>query len=122
MGPLQSCGVRAHVPQYPLLHLCGPGESGKPDSKLPIFSLQLKEGCLFYIFISTTECLPQPARTVKGWAVLMLSMLLPCCAWVLESKTPRLVAAIGHITLLCPWGQGDSIFKAFCHSPSSTSR
>lgn len=78
-----------------------PGESGKPDSKLPIFSLRLRVGCLFYIFISTTECLPQPAGNAKGWVALP-SVPPPCCAPMLElSKTPWCsngAAAIGHIT------------------------
>lgn len=90
-GALAECGVRAHVPPISAATpvWSRPGESGKPDSKLPIFSLQLRVGCLFYIFISTTERLAQPARTGKGWAVLMLSVPLPCCAVVLESKTPQ---------------------------------
>lgn len=56
-----------------------PGKSGKPDSKLPIFSVRPRVGCLFYIFISTTEGLQSwsECRGVGGPAVNATSRLCP---------------------------------------------
>lgn len=56
-----------------------PGKSGKPDSKFPIFSLRPRVGCLFYIFISSTEGLQSRSecRGVGGPAVNATSPLCP---------------------------------------------
>lgn len=96
MGAVQSEGyvppISAATPVW-----SWPGKSGKPDSKLPIFSLRRRVGCLFYIFISTTECLPEPARMQRGgwpWCQCHFPAVPQCC------KCPRL---LGTLMGGCHW-------------------
>lgn len=120
--------MRAMAPQYPLLHLCGPGQ-GSLGSQIPSFLFLVCDEewavCFIYLYRPQSACpSPPECRGVGGPGVNATSLLCPNATNAQDSLVLWWVAAIGHITLLRSWGQylqgfGHSL-RSHCPSPIRT--